>query len=241
LPLTRCERMMDVVTAFMFAIPAARAPVPVAWCSHAKGGRVAVGEAMSEEVVQEASRMLVPLRPVVVRWQLFFPDRRLLQFDCKKLQELVVLLQRLKSEGHKALIFTQMTKMLDNFCRDLLALLICVNDLRKHGVTLYLGIDKERQNMPDVPVIYFVQPVQSNVERIIVDASRGMYEAFHLNFSLSLPRPLLEELATSTLKSESLQRIAKVYNQYLEFVTLENGMFSLAQPLSYVQLNDPAA
>jgi hypothetical protein len=185
--------------------------------------------------------MLVPLRPVVVRWQLFFPDRRLLQFDCKKLQELVVLLQRLKSEGHKALIFTQMTKMLDNFCRDLLALLICVNDLRKHGVTLYLGIDKERQNMPDVPVIYFVQPVQSNVERIIVDASRGMYEAFHLNFSLSLPRPLLEELATSTLKSESLQRIAKVYNQYLEFVTLENGMFSLAQPLSYVQLNDPAA
>jgi SNF2 family DNA or RNA helicase len=113
LPLTRCERVMDVVTAFMFAIPAARAPVPVAWCSHAIGGGAAVGEAMSEEVVQEASRMLVPLRPVVVRRQLFFPDRRLLQFDCGKLQELAVLLRRLKSEGHRALIFTQMTKMLD--------------------------------------------------------------------------------------------------------------------------------
>jgi hypothetical protein len=137
-------------------------------------------------------------------------------------------------EVYKVLVY-------DNFCRDLLAPLIRVNDLRKHGVTLYLGIDKERQNVPDVPAIYFVQPVQSNVERIIVDASRGMYEAFHLNFSSSLPRPLLEELATGTLKSDSLQRIAKVYDQYLEFVTLENGMFSLAQPLSYVQLNDPAA
>jgi hypothetical protein len=36
-----------------------------------------------------------------------------------------------------------------------------------------MGIDKERQNVPDVPEIYFVQSVQSNVERIIVDASRG--------------------------------------------------------------------
>jgi hypothetical protein len=240
LPLTQCERVMDVVTAFMFAIPAARAPVPVVWCSHAKGGGAAVDEAMSEEVVQEASRMLVPLQPVVVRRELFFPDRRLLQFDYRKLQELAVLFQRLKSKGHRALIFTQMTKMLDNFCHDLVALLIRVNDLRKHGVMLYLGIDKERENVPDVPAIYFVQLVQSNVERIIVDASRGMYEAFHLNFSLSLPWPLLEELAMGILKSDSLQRIAKVYDQYLEFVTLENGMFSLAQPLSYVQLNDPA-
>ncbi|KAG0580120.1 hypothetical protein KC19_4G148100 [Ceratodon purpureus] len=113
LPLTRCERVMDVVTSFMFAIPAARAPLPVAWCSHAIGGGPALRQSISEEVLQEASSMLVPLRPVVVRRQLFFPDRRLLQFDCGKLQELAVLLRRLKSEGHRALIFTQMTKMLD--------------------------------------------------------------------------------------------------------------------------------
>jgi E1A-binding protein p400 len=37
----------------------------------------------------------------------------LIQFDCGKLQELAILLRRLKSEGHRALIFTQMTKMLD--------------------------------------------------------------------------------------------------------------------------------
>ena len=36
-----------------------------------------------------------------------------MQFDCGKLQALATLLRRLKSGGHKVLIFTQMTKMLD--------------------------------------------------------------------------------------------------------------------------------
>ncbi|XP_024385974.1 protein PHOTOPERIOD-INDEPENDENT EARLY FLOWERING 1 isoform X2 [Physcomitrium patens] len=113
LPLTRCEHMMDLISAFVFAIPAARAPLPVAWCSHLVPTSSVLKQSISEEILQQASSMLVPLRPVVVRRQLFFPDRRLLQFDCGKLQELAVLLRRLKSQGHRALIFTQMTKMLD--------------------------------------------------------------------------------------------------------------------------------
>lgn len=35
------------------------------------------------------------------------------QFDSGKLQQLALLLTRLKKEGHKCLIFTQMSKMLD--------------------------------------------------------------------------------------------------------------------------------
>ncbi|KAG5951102.1 swr1 complex component [Claviceps sorghi] len=42
-----------------------------------------------------------------------FPDKRLLQYDCGKLQVLDKLLRRLQSGGHRALIFTQMTKVLD--------------------------------------------------------------------------------------------------------------------------------
>lgn len=113
LPLTRFDNLMDLIAAFVFAIPAARAPLPVAWCSHLPHTSEVLKPSFTEEILQEATAMLVPLRPVVVRRQLFFPDRRLLQFDCGKLQELAVLLRRLKSEGHRALIFTQMTKMLD--------------------------------------------------------------------------------------------------------------------------------
>jgi SNF2 family DNA or RNA helicase len=42
-----------------------------------------------------------------------FPDKRLLQYDCGKLQKLDTLLRDLKAGGHRALIFTQMTRVLD--------------------------------------------------------------------------------------------------------------------------------
>ncbi|RRT66875.1 hypothetical protein BHE74_00052976 [Ensete ventricosum] len=131
--------------------------------------------------------------------------------------------------------------IMDAFCRAVLSPLIRVNDLRKHGVTLYFGIDKERQKVPDVPAIYFVRATPDNVERIAADAGRGLYDSFHLNFSSSLPRPLLEDLARRTLEKDAVHRISKVYDQYLEFVSLENGFFSLAQPKTYVQINDPSA
>ncbi|KAL3312937.1 hypothetical protein Ciccas_008468, partial [Cichlidogyrus casuarinus] len=42
-----------------------------------------------------------------------FPDPRLIQYDCGKLQRLDILLRDLKTHDHRVLIFTQMAKMLD--------------------------------------------------------------------------------------------------------------------------------
>lgn len=42
-----------------------------------------------------------------------FPDRSLLQYDCGKLQKLDELLRECRAGGHRVLIFTQMTKVLD--------------------------------------------------------------------------------------------------------------------------------
>ncbi|XP_022940291.1 protein PHOTOPERIOD-INDEPENDENT EARLY FLOWERING 1 [Cucurbita moschata] len=111
-PVERFQMMMGLVESFTFAIPAARAPPPLCWCS---GSRSDVF--MHPSYVQNCSRLLFPLltpiRSAIIRRQVYFPDRRLIQFDCGKLQELAILLRKLKSEGHRALIFTQMTKMLD--------------------------------------------------------------------------------------------------------------------------------
>lgn len=139
-------------------------------------------------------------------------------------------------EVYKILIY-------DKFCQNILSPLIHVKDLRKHGVTLYFLIDKDRKPVHDVPAVYFVQASQVNIQRIVADASRSLYDSFHLNFSSSIPRPLLEDLASGTLNSNSnsLDRISKVHDQYLEFVTLEDDLFSLAQKSCYVQLNDPSA
>lgn len=54
-----------------------------------------------------------PWHEARMRHTIQFPDRRLLQYDCGKLQALDKLLRKLQSGGHRALIFTQMTKVLD--------------------------------------------------------------------------------------------------------------------------------
>ncbi|KAJ2761436.1 swr1 complex component [Coemansia sp. BCRC 34490] len=62
---------------------------------------------------RRVARHTGPMRPIEVRQQIAFPEPFLLQYDCGKLQALGRLLGRLVREGHRALIFTQMTKVLD--------------------------------------------------------------------------------------------------------------------------------
>lgn len=54
-----------------------------------------------------------PWHEARMRLSIQFPDKRLLQYDCGKLQALDKLLRRLQAGGHRALIFTQMTKVLN--------------------------------------------------------------------------------------------------------------------------------
>ncbi|KAG5419184.1 SWR1 [Candida metapsilosis] len=54
-----------------------------------------------------------PFHQSQMKLSIAFPDKTLLQFDCGKLQKLAQLLRTLTAEGHRALIFTQMTKVLD--------------------------------------------------------------------------------------------------------------------------------
>uniref|UniRef100_A0AAY5JYE5 Snf2-related CREBBP activator protein n=1 Tax=Esox lucius TaxID=8010 RepID=A0AAY5JYE5_ESOLU len=72
-----------------------------------------------------------------------FPDLRLIQYDCGKLQTLHTLLRRLKEGQHRVLIFTQMTRMLD----------VLEQFLNYHG-HIYLRLDgstriEQRQSLMD--------------------------------------------------------------------------------------------
>ena len=53
------------------------------------------------------------LHQASVKLQIAFPDVSLLQYDCGKLQKLDEMLRDLKAGGHRVLIFTQMTRVLD--------------------------------------------------------------------------------------------------------------------------------
>lgn len=113
LPSRRAEEMRELIECFTCIIPAARAPPIELHCSHPNPSTVLEERRFNAELERNISPTVDIFRPSFVRMQLNFPDKRLIQFDCGKLQQLDILLRRLKSGGHKALIFTQMTRMLD--------------------------------------------------------------------------------------------------------------------------------
>jgi hypothetical protein len=131
--------------------------------------------------------------------------------------------------------------VLDKFCRDVIAPLLRVSELRRHGVTLHLALEAERQAIADVPAVYLLQPTPKNAERVAADLAAGLYDSVHLNFATAVPNRLLEQVAAGALASGNLGRVARVYDQYVAFVALEAGLFSLGLPGSYLELNDPAA
>lgn len=141
---------------------------------------------------------------------------------------------RLEEDAYKVLVLDRVTK-------DILAPLLHVNELRRHGVTLHMQLDADRQPIPDVPAVYFVQPTEEAVARISADAQRGLYDTLHLNFSTHIPRPLMERLASGAVAAGAAARIARVYDQHSQFVSLEPGLFTLGLPATYLQLNDPGA
>ncbi|KAF9321475.1 Vesicle trafficking between the ER and Golgi [Podila horticola] len=129
----------------------------------------------------------------------------------------------------------------DNFGRDVISSVLRVNDLRENGVTVHMLLKNERQPIPDVPAIYFVEPTSENIRRISEDLSNHLYDSYYINFSSVIPRPLMEELAASTIPSGTSTQIQQVYDQYLNFTCSEPNMFSLNDRHSYVSLNDPTA
>ena len=100
-------------------------------------------------------------------------------------------------------------------------------------------LHSQRQAIPDVPAIYFVEPTHENVSRICDDLANNLYETYYINFSSVISRDLLEYMAQSTLNSGTFQHIAQVFDQYLNYLCLETFMFSLNLKDSYYELNKP--
>lgn len=85
----------------------------------------------------------------------------------------------------------------------------------------------ERDPIPEVPAIYFCAPTEENLGRINQDFQRGIYDIYHLNFISPISRQKLEDLASSAIQSSCVGNIHKVYDQYVNFISLEDDMFVL--------------
>ncbi|RKF72396.1 Protein sly1 [Golovinomyces cichoracearum] len=115
----------------------------------------------------------------------------------------------------------------DDLGRDVISCVLRVSDLRAWGVTMHMNIASNRHPIPDVPVLYFVEPSPLNLERITSDLSRGLYSPAYINFLTSIPRPLLEDFAKQTAEAGNSEMIAQCFDQYLNFIVSEPDLFSL--------------
>ncbi|KAI9502583.1 Sec1-like protein [Coemansia spiralis] len=128
----------------------------------------------------------------------------------------------------------------DSFCRDIVSTVLRVNDLRENGVTVHMQLEAQRSSIPDVPAVYFVQSKPENINRIAEDIANDLYELYYINFASSLPRTLLEDFAVQTTASGKSHQIAQVYDQYLNFLTPEENMFSLHMPGIFESIHNPS-
>ncbi|OCF35656.1 hypothetical protein I316_02711 [Kwoniella heveanensis BCC8398] len=121
--------------------------------------------------------------------------------------------------------------ILDEQSKDILATSLRVQDLREQGVTLHMQLHSPRPPLADVPAVYFVSPTLANIRRIADDLNPPLYSSYHLSFTSSLPRSLLEDLASLILANDPSgstgQLISSVHDQFLDFLVPSPNLFSL--------------
>uniref|UniRef100_A0A3B3Q357 Sec1 family domain-containing protein 1 n=1 Tax=Paramormyrops kingsleyae TaxID=1676925 RepID=A0A3B3Q357_9TELE len=131
----------------------------------------------------------------------------------------------------------------DRFGQDIISPLLAVKELRDMGITLHLLLHSDRDSIPDVPAIYFVMPTEENIDRICQDLRNQLYESYYLNFISAISRSKLEDIASAALGANAVTQVTKVFDQYLNFITLEDDMFVLCNQnkelISYHAINKP--
>jgi len=131
----------------------------------------------------------------------------------------------------------------DQVGQDIISPLLSVGDLHELGVTLYLQLNSHRSNVSDVPAVYFVSPTDTNIKQICMDMQKGLYDSYHFNFISQISRTKLEDLAEAAMAAGVETKINKIHDQFVNFISLENDMFTLSSAnsnlQSYYNLNKP--
>eukprot|EP00606_Chrysophyceae_sp_TOSAG23-5_P001475 GSChrysophyteH2.ASY1.ANO1.267.1 assembled CDS len=112
----RAYDMDPVIKLYTFVLPKATSSGPQLVTANPNPwatGNTSTRHRLCQEMKPIYEKGMVPFYSAVSRQRMYFPDKKLVQFDSGKLQMLATLLRKLKKGGHKCLIFTQMSKMLD--------------------------------------------------------------------------------------------------------------------------------
>uniref|UniRef100_A0A7M4FM69 E1A binding protein p400 n=1 Tax=Crocodylus porosus TaxID=8502 RepID=A0A7M4FM69_CROPO len=107
------ETLKDFVNRALYVLPAAVAAPPCLYVANPSPSYNHRMKVFKHNLKQRVAPYLHQLLRIMTPHLLQFPDLRLVQYDSGKLEALAVLLQKLKSEGRRVLILSQMILMLD--------------------------------------------------------------------------------------------------------------------------------
>lgn len=124
------RNLAEIIDRFVFCVPGVSAPPINMHVSHCSPSKKVQEVFFQQALYEDLSPRFDFLNKIMVNMRTSFPELRLIEYDCGKLQTLSRLLNELKSNDHRVLIFTQMSRMLD----------ILEQFLNYHGHT-YLRLD----------------------------------------------------------------------------------------------------
>jgi len=113
------------------------------------------------------------------------------------------------------------TKVLSSVC--------AVSNLVEKRVSIVENIQKKRQPLPNMTVIYFISPTPGSVSRLLNDfaAKKPLYKKACVFFSSQLPK---EELERIKQNATLLSRLAALKELNLEFLAVDSRGFATSEP-----------
>ncbi|KAL3811882.1 hypothetical protein ACHAXA_005548 [Cyclostephanos tholiformis] len=109
----RANDLDEIVDKFVFCVPKAGTLKPMHVSPKRDSTSLISEKTLAAKTSTAVENYFAPFAKAMSRLTMCFPDKKLVQFDAGKLQTLATLLRELKHGGHRVLIFTQMSKMLD--------------------------------------------------------------------------------------------------------------------------------
>jgi len=127
----------------------------------------------------------------------------------------------------------------DNFCQESLSTIFKVGNLRDENITLHLPLHSQRDKIHGVNTIYYVQPIEENINKIIEDFDKDLYDAVYINFVYPVEEALLQKLTKAITKYNAFYKLKQVYQHHLNYIAATPNLFDLNIPKVYQRLKDP--
>lgn len=115
---------------------------------------------------------------------------------------------------------------------EILTTVMKLSELIEHGVTFHANLSKKRDPIPGVSAIYFVEETKETLDRIAEDCNRRLYSSVYVNFISSVSKNGITTLARKIGSSSEL--ICGVYDQYINFSSLNQHLFTLQERDNYI-------